>query len=98
MERKLQGIGMATKKKAPRKKKTKAKASVNRSQNRGFHIAVSQDLEARLEDLAKSMRKSMDEILIQAVSEFADTWEDHQRVVETLADEDDRLQIVVEKD
>ena len=89
---------MATKKKTPRKNKAKAKVSVSRSQNRGFHIAVSQDLETRLEDPAKIMSKSMDEILIQAVSEFADTWEDHQRVVETLADEDDRMQIVVGKE
>ena len=89
---------MATKKKTPRKKKPKAKAPVNRAKERGIHITVSQDLEARLEGLSKSMGKSMDQMLIQALNEFADTWEDHQRVIETLGEEDDRMQIVVGKD
>lgn len=82
----------------PRKKPVKSKASEIGTAKRGLHINTPPDLEARLEDLAKSMGKSMDQMLIQALIEFADTWEDHQRVVEALGEDDDRMQIVVGKD
>jgi hypothetical protein len=89
---------MASKKKPPRKKAVKAKTSANRATKNGLYMDVPHELEARLEDLAKSMGKSMDQMLTQALIEFADTWEDHQRVVETLNEDDDRMQIVVGKD
>ena len=36
---------------------------------------VSPELDARLQSLAISMGKSLDEVLLQALTEFADTWE-----------------------
>lgn len=91
------GVTTAARKPA-QKKPIKAKTSSNREAPGGLHISAPPALEARLEDLATSMGKSMDQMLIQALIEFADTWEDHQRVVETLNEDDDRMQIVVGKD
>jgi len=37
----------------------------------------------------------MEQVLVQALTEFANTWEDHQRVVSALADEDDRVHLAI---
>ncbi len=86
-------------KKPPQKKvqrkKTAAKKATKRPAARGVHIDLAPELKLRLEALALSMGKNLDQLLIQAASEFADTWEDHQRVIEALDEGDDRVQIVV---
>ena len=95
---------MVAKKKASRTKATKKGIAKNtrkptaRTSKDGLNINVSPKLEARLEELAKSLGKSMDQLLAQALNEFVDTWEDHQRVLDALDDGDDRVQIVVGKD
>ena len=66
---------MTAKKKTPRKKKEKAKSTAQRKQGGELHVWVSPDLEERLKGLAKSMDKSMDQMLVQALNEFADMGE-----------------------
>jgi hypothetical protein len=52
------------------------------------------DLERRLLALAVRMEKTLDAVLLQALCEFADAWEDHFRTVKALQ-EDDRVQLAV---
>ena len=61
----------------------------------GLRVAATPTLEARLKALAKTMGKSLDQVLVQAMTEFADTWEEHQRTVAALSEGDDRMQLVV---
>lgn len=56
--------------------------------------ALPKDLEARLMALALEMEKPMDALTLQALSEFADAWEEHFRTVKSLQ-EDDRIQLNV---
>ncbi len=44
------------------------------------------------------MGVSLDALLVQALTEFADSWEDHQRTVTALSEGDDRMQLVVPQD
>ena len=46
------------------------------------------DLEKRLRTLARQMEKTMDGLILQALCEFADAWEDHFRTVQSLQDDD----------
>jgi predicted transcriptional regulator len=81
--------------KKPAKRKTpQNKVSAPKAAG-GLHIKVNPALQARLSVLAKGMERTMDELLLQALTEFADTWEEHQRTVDALNAEDDRMQIVV---
>jgi hypothetical protein len=64
----------------------------------GVQLGVSLDLDARLRGLATQMNKSLEEVLIQALTEFADNWEDHLRTVKTLNAGDDRMQLAVMDD
>jgi hypothetical protein len=52
-------------------------------------------LHDRLRALSKVMDLPMEAVIRQALSEFADTWEDHHRTVSALAATDDRMQLVV---
>ena len=81
-------------KKSPAKKPARKKTPARRSPG-GVSIAVSPALDARLAALAASMNLSLDALVLQALAEFADTWEDHQRTVAALGEDDDRMQIVV---
>ncbi|MDX2221618.1 MAG: hypothetical protein SFV21_02650 [Rhodospirillaceae bacterium] len=56
-------------------------------------LVVPADLESRLLALALQMEKTFDAVLLQALAEFADAWEDHFRTVAALADDDDRVQL-----
>jgi hypothetical protein len=56
-------------------------------------LVVPADLESRLLALALQMEKTFDAVLVQALSEFADAWEDHFRTVAALADDGDRVQL-----
>jgi hypothetical protein len=64
----------------------------------GVQLGVSLDLDNRLRDIATQMEKSLEEILIQALTEFADNWEDHLNTVKTLSAGDDRMQLAVRMD
>lgn len=56
--------------------------------------SIPTDLDRRLRSLASKMDKTFDAILLQALCEFADAWEDHFRTMTALAD-DDRVQLAV---
>ena len=77
----------------------RAKKAVKKSSSRkapsGVQLGVSLELDGRLRDLATQMNKSLEQILVQALPEFADNWEDHLRTVRTLNAGDDRMQLSV---
>ena len=85
---------------AARGKSTKkaVKKSSSRKAPTGVQLGVSVDLDNRLRDLATQMNKSLEEVLIQALTEFADNWEDHLRTMTVLNQGDDRMQLAVPKD
>lgn len=61
-------------------------------------VQVTPALEARLNALAANMSTVVDALLVQALTEFVETWEDHQRTVAALNDGSDRLQVVAPTD
>ncbi|MBL8630495.1 MAG: hypothetical protein JNM81_12735 [Rhodospirillaceae bacterium] len=85
--------GKSPKGKNLKTKTPKAKTKARRPQR--TETVLPKDLEARLMALAAQMDKTMDALLLQALCEFADAWEDHYRTINVLADEDERVQIVV---
>ena len=52
-------------------------------------------LHDRLKALADVMDLTMQAVVRQALMEFAETWEDHHRTVAALAEDNDRVQVVV---
>lgn len=58
-------------------------------------IAVSTALEERLKSLAERLDKTVDQVLADALAEYADTWEDHLKTVDALKEGDDRIQLAV---
>lgn len=84
-------------KKVVKKSKTK-KSAPRRPKDDGVRLGVSLELDNRLRDLAIAMNKSLEEILLQALTEFADNWEDHMNTVSVLGAEDDRVQLAVRDD
>ncbi len=86
--------------KKPRIKKRSAKKSATKNSpvkrpSGVLSVQVTPALEGRLKTLARSMGKPMDGLLVQALGEFADNWEDHMRTVNALNEGDDRVQLVV---
>lgn len=81
--------------KAPVKKRAVKKSASRRPANDGVQLGVSLELDARLRELATQMNKTLEEVLIQALTEFADNWEDHLRTVNALNEGDDRVQLSV---
>lgn len=73
-------------------KKAVKKSSRGRS---GVQLGVSIELDTRLRTLATQMGKTLEDVLIQALTEFADNWEDHLHVVKNLNAGDDRMQLSV---
>jgi len=61
----------------------------------GVNVKADASLQGRLRAVADNMAKPLDEVLTQALTEFADNWEDHFRTVNALNSEDDRMQLVV---
>ncbi len=61
-------------------------------------ITISKELEDRLKALAERQDKTFDDVLALAVAEYADTWEDHLDTVDTLKEDDDRVQLAVAND
>jgi len=94
--------GMVNKAKAKTVKKRAAKPPAKKTKKaapakgpEGLRVNVSPQLEGRLKALAKSMGITLAQVLVQAVTEFVETWEDHQRTVAALSEGDDRMQLVV---
>ncbi len=91
----------AKKKPAAKKAKTKRaapKKAKSKSSRSGGSIVVTPELDARLRMLATNLGKSMDEILVQALEEFAETWEEHLQTVAALKETEDRVQLSVPKE
>lgn len=59
------------------------------------NISISEDLNSRLAALAERMEKSKEEILVLALQEYAENWEDHLDTVDVLKEGDDSVQLVV---
>jgi hypothetical protein len=77
----------AAKKKAVQKTRRKTAPA-------GLSVQVAPVLEQRLRGLAALMDKPLDQLLDQALTEFADNWEEHMRTLRTLGDDSDRMQVV----
>ena len=91
------------KKKAPARKAAKKKANPKRKGPRkpqitGVVVRVAPELDARLKMLATNMSKTMEELIAQALAEFAETWEDHLRTVAALKEDEDRVHLSVPKE
>ena len=54
-------------------------------------------LHDRLKGLSTIMGLSMEGVVRQALTEFADTWEEHHRTVSALAEGSDRMQLAVKE-
>jgi hypothetical protein len=54
-------------------------------------------LHDRLKALSRAMDLPMEGVVRQALTEFADTWEDHHRTVAALAETSDRVQLAVKE-
>lgn len=61
----------------------------------GVYVPADAALQGRLRALANGMKKPLAEVLTQALTEYADNWEDHMRTVEALNSGDDRMQVAV---
>lgn len=61
-------------------------------------ITISKELEDRPKALAERQDKTFDDVQALAVAEYADTWEDHLDTVDTLKEDDDRVQLAVAND
>ena len=48
--------------------------------------------------LATRMGKDLPAVIVQALNEFADTWEDHMQTVQALKDTEDRVHLTVPKE
>lgn len=79
-----------------RRRKPNPRANPHRAA--GGSIIVTPELDARLRLLATNLGKTMDEVLVQALEEFAETWEDHLQTVAALKETEDRVQLSVPKE
>jgi predicted transcriptional regulator len=55
-----------------------------------FTVTLSDEMQKRLEALAAHMEQSVADCAQQAILEFVDNWEDHQRVVAALQEDEAR--------
>lgn len=88
----------APRRQSPVKKPPAQKRAVKNSTADGLRLGVAFELDTRLRLLATKMGKSLEDVLIQALTEFADNWEDHLRTMTVLNQGDDRMQLAVPKD
>ena len=91
------------KKPAPRGRKAARKAPAKKapgktSRREGLAVKTDPALEARLRMLATKMGKDLPALIVQALTEFADNWEDHMQTVQALKDTEDRVQLSVPKE
>lgn len=98
---------MAAKRKPAKKSKTKKakparkpvkKAPAKKATREGLAIKTDPALEARLRMLATKMGKDLPAVIVQALNEFADNWEDHMQTVQALKDTEDRVHLTVPKE
>lgn len=83
----------------PAKKVAAKKSPAKKTSAReGLHIKTDPALEARLRMLATRMGKDLPAVIVQALNEFADTWEDHMQTVQALKDTEDRVHLTVPKE
>lgn len=87
-----------SRKKPVTKKRASKKARPLSSPPGTFSVRVAPALEERLKALAMRMATPLDQILVMALGEFADNWEDHMHTVSALKEGDDRVQLVAPKD
>lgn len=74
------------------------KAAKRASKREGLAIKTDPALEARLRMLATKMGKDLPALIVQALTEFADNWEDHMQTVQALKDTEDRVHLTVPKE
>jgi hypothetical protein len=79
-------------------KKGPKKAAKKAPKRAGLVIKTDPALEARLRMLGTKMGKSLEAVIVQALSEFADNWEDHMQTVAALRDTEDRVHLSVPKE
>lgn len=92
-----------TKKAKPAARKPARKAAAKPAPRKaakpaGLVIKTDPALEARLRMLATKMGKSLEALIVQALGEFADNWEDHMQTVAALRDTEDRVHLSVAKE
>lgn len=87
-----------TKKAKPARKPVKKAPAKKVSAREGLHIKTDPALEARLRMLATRMGKDLPAVIVQALNEFADAWEDHMQTVQALKDTEDRVHLTVPKE
>ncbi len=79
-------------KKAPKQKSRRTLTVVGAQ---AITLALPPALHDRLKSLSKAMGLSVEGAVRQAVTEFADTWEEHHRTVSALAEGSDRMALIV---
>jgi predicted transcriptional regulator len=79
-------------------KKAAKKALKRAAKPAGLVIKTDPALEARLRMLGTKTGKSLEAIIAQALTEFADNWEDHMQTVAALRDTEDRVHLSVPKE
>ena len=79
-------------------KRKKVAAKKTPAKPAGLVIKTDPALEARLRMLATKMGSSLDALIVQALNEFADNWEDHLQTVAALQDTEDRVHLSVPKE
>ncbi len=90
-------------KKAPKKaaqKKAAKKRPAKRSSAKavtpsGLRVQLPPALEERVRALAATMNVPLEQLLVMALGEFTEAWEDHMQTIGDLNHGDDRMQIVV---
>lgn len=94
----------------PRAKKARAKTAVKKIAKRSpaktkvvvtpgmMKVQLDPSLQERLTALGERMAVPLDKVLVMALSEFVDNWEDHMRTVSALNEGDDRVQLVAPKE
>ncbi len=94
----------------PRAKKARAKTAAKKIVKKSpvktrvvvtpgmMKVQLDPSLQERLTALGERMAVPLDKVLVMALSEFIDNWEDHMRTVTALNQGDDRMQVVAPKE
>jgi hypothetical protein len=85
-------------KKAPKGRTRKREPLITVTIPPAITLALPPALHERLKGLANAMGLTLEGVLRQALSEFADTWEEHHRTVASLAEPTDRVQLRVREE
>ena len=80
-------------------KKSRAKTKVTKTKvvapPGALIVQMPPALEERVRALAERMSIPLDQLLVMALGEFTEAWEDHMHTVGALNEEDDRVQLSV---